>query len=173
MPSHAGRSPHEHRFEVFAWQAGQVDSSKVPDLVVKGITLSRYTHTINALLVAALFWMGAISFKKVDPLQSRLMQHGPAETVALQAAGGCMQVLKAEDEQLAFAFQVGPCLVSKWLPTEGGRIRPCTCMAQQHGHLHHLGCGGTSLPCTRRLVGCGRLVAVVSTHTMHGSLCGD
>ena len=37
----------------------------MPDIVVKGITLSRYTHTINALLVAALFWMGAISFRKV------------------------------------------------------------------------------------------------------------
>ena len=69
-----------------ALQAGQVGTSGVPDIVVKGITVSRYTHTINALLVAALFWMGAISFRKVPAVpdwvpcqaQLRLVAHARA-----------------------------------------------------------------------------------------------
>lgn len=47
-------------------QAGQLAASGVPSIVQTGLTISRCTHFVNALLVAGLFWLGAISFKKVS-----------------------------------------------------------------------------------------------------------
>ena len=42
--------------------------SGVPSIAQTGLAMSRYTHLVNALLVAGLFWMGAISFKKAGLL---------------------------------------------------------------------------------------------------------
>ena len=80
-------------FKLLALQAGQVGASGVPDIVVKGITLSRYTHTINALLVAALFWMGAISFRKVlapdlVPYQAQFRLQAHASAMQEQRSSG-------------------------------------------------------------------------------------
>ena len=54
-----------------AGKAGQVAAGGVPSIAQRGLAISRYTHLCNALLVAWLFWLGAISFKKV-PFCSQL-----------------------------------------------------------------------------------------------------
>lgn len=51
----------------------------LPGISLRGVAISRLSHALNAILVAALMWGGAVSFKKV---------------------------LKSEDNQLAYAIQV-------------------------------------------------------------------
>lgn len=51
----------------------------MPGISLRGVAVSRLSHALNAILVAALMWGGAVSFKKV---------------------------LKSEDNQLAYTMQV-------------------------------------------------------------------
>ena len=60
-------------------QVAQGTKSHIPGISLGGVAVIRLSHALNAVLVAALMWTGAVSFKKV---------------------------FKAEDNQLAYAFQV-------------------------------------------------------------------
>ena len=51
----------------------------MPGISLGGVAVSRLSNALNAILIAALMWAGAVSFKKV---------------------------FKAEENQLAYAFQV-------------------------------------------------------------------
>ena len=64
----------------FVWQLYIGDRHPLPGISLYGVAVSRLSHALNAVLVAALTWGGAVSFKKV---------------------------LKAEDNQLAYTIQVG------------------------------------------------------------------
>ena len=55
------------------------DPHPMPGISLGGVAISRLSNALNASLVAALMWAGAVSFKKV---------------------------FKADDNQLAYAFQV-------------------------------------------------------------------
>ena len=55
------------------------ESQPLPGISLRGVAVSRLSHALNAILVAALMWGGAVSFKKV---------------------------LKSEDNQLAYTMQV-------------------------------------------------------------------
>lgn len=37
----------------------------LPGISLNGVAVSRLSHALNAILVAALMWAGAVSFKKV------------------------------------------------------------------------------------------------------------
>ena len=101
----------------------QLSAGGVPGIAQQGIALSRLTHLVNALLVASLFWLGAISFKKVrKPSAQRSTVHLRPCCRKSRSKVCCahsiqllprlaVQVLTAKDEgkegaQLAFVFQV-------------------------------------------------------------------
>lgn len=55
------------------------DPQPIPGISLRGVAVSRLSHALNAVLVAALMWAGAVSFKRV---------------------------IKEKENQLAYAIQV-------------------------------------------------------------------
>lgn len=75
-----GMHVHHQRAELpLPSQVYEGNSSNIPGISLGGVAVSRLSHALNAVLVAALMWTGAVSFKKV---------------------------LKEQENQLAYAFQV-------------------------------------------------------------------
>lgn len=60
-------------------QVAKGESHPIPGISLRGVAISRLSHALNAVLVAALMWAGAVSFRRV---------------------------VRVKDNQLAYAIQV-------------------------------------------------------------------